>query len=100
MADALLNQVQKMLTDLSGDVEQMTTVTRNQVDTLMGALDDIAAHTLAVQAILIQVMKTTPVDKDAVLAWVRDQTKTVDPSGEGTTKSLALAEFLITGRKP
>lgn len=97
MAD--LNEIQGILANLSQDIEKMSEITAGQLDIFMGALDDVAAHTLAVQAIMINVMKQITVDPDEVEAWIDENTKGVgDDSGEGAAKSKALARYLITGK--
>lgn len=95
MSDVLLSEVQKMLTGISADIEHMASVTGSQVETVMNALDDIAAHTIAMQAILVTMMKTTAVDRDEVAAWIRAQRKGTDATGDSAAKAVALADFLI-----
>ena len=45
------------------------------VDDHFDQLDDIAAHIIALEAIMIQVMKTVDVDVDAVKAWIVEATE-------------------------
>lgn len=99
MSDPMLNQVQTMLTDLSQDIDKMAGAMKAQVDAVMAAMDDVAAHTLAVQAILVNMLKKVEVNPDEVQAWIREQTKAVDASGAGAAKALALADYLVTGRR-
>ena len=92
-----LTQVQALLANLSNDIEKMTQITSEQLDVFMGALDDIAAHTLAVQAIIINIMKKVSVDPVEVEAWITENTRSVN-NGNGAEKAKALATYLITGK--
>jgi len=92
-----LTQVQALLANLSNDIEKMTQITSEQLDVFMGALDDIAAHTLAVQAIIINIMKKVSVDPVEVEAWITENTRSVN-NGNGAEKAKALAAYLITGK--
>ena len=48
---------------------------KNGVEGSFDQLDDIAAHIIAVEAILVQVLKKSEVDADAVKAWIVEATK-------------------------
>ena len=98
MTDSSLTQIQTLLAGLSQDINKMQEVTSEQLDIFMGALDDIAAHTLAVQGILKIMMKTHPVDAGEVRQWILDNSAR-DEQGNAPEKALALAAYLITGEK-
>ena len=93
-----LNQIQSLLANLSNDIQTMHDNTSRQMDTFMGALDDIAAHTLAVQAILVTLLETHPVDMDKVLGWIDANTQGTVENGGDVSKSKALATYLVTGK--
>ena len=92
------DQIQTLLANLSRDIEKMSETTGQQLNVFMDALDDIAAHTLAVQAILVTMMETHPVDTAKVAKWIDDNTSTTTEGGGDVTKAKVLAEFLVTGK--
>ena len=64
------------------------------VDTQLDQLDDIAAHIIALEALLIQVLKTTKVDAEAAKAWVVTATETSTGKVGGSTKARLIVEQL------
>ena len=64
------------------------------VDRQLDQLDDIAAHIIALEAILIQVLKQTTVDVDAAKQWVRNATEESTGKEGGSTKARAVVEQL------
>ena len=62
------------------------------VDAHFDQLDDIAAHIIALEAVMVQVMKTVDVDMDAAKAWIREATAESTGTDEGSTKAQTVLE--------
>ena len=60
-------------------------------------LDDITAHIIALEAIMIEVMKKTEIDVDAVKAWIVAATEGSTWKEGGGTKAQVIVENLISG---
>ena len=69
------------------------------VDGHYDQLDDIAAHVIALEAIMIEVMKKTEIDVDAVKAWIVAATEGSTGQKGGSTKAQIIVENLIS-REP
>ena len=67
------------------------------VDGHYDQLDDIAAHVIALEAIMIEVMKKTEIDVDAVKAWIVAATEGSTVQKGGSTKAQIIVENLISG---
>ena len=67
------------------------------VDGHYDQLDDIAAHVIALEAIMIEVMKKTEIDVDAVKAWIVAATEGSTGQKGGSTKAQIIVENLISG---
>ena len=70
---------------------------KNGVEGSFDQLDDIAAHIIAVEAILVQVLKKSEVDADAVKAWIVEATKESTGDGDGSTKTQIIVDSLLKG---
>jgi hypothetical protein len=64
------------------------------VDTQLDQLDDIAAHIIALEAIMVQMLKKAPVDVEAAKAWVLAATETSTGKIGGSTKARTIVEQL------
>ncbi len=99
MSQILLNHIQGLLNNLSKDIQTMSDGQNDQGQRLFEAIDDIAAHTLATQAVLVELMTKVQVDQEKIRQWI--VTRTSEFSGEGgSQKALALADLLMTGKAP
>jgi hypothetical protein len=80
-----------------GDLKVELVAIRGGVEGSFDQLDDIAAHIIAIEAILVQVLKKTAVDADAVKAWIVGATG-VDPAeGDEPTKTQIIVDSLLKG---
>ncbi len=64
------------------------------VDQQLDQLDDIAAHIIALEALVIQMLKQTNVDVDAAKEWVRINTEVSTGKEGGSTKARTIVEQL------
>jgi hypothetical protein len=97
MSQILLNHIQGLLNNLSKDIQTMADGQSDQGQRIFEAIDDIAAHTLATQAILVELMAKNPVDHEKIRQWIVSRTEEFSGAG-GSKKALALADLLITGK--
>jgi hypothetical protein len=64
------------------------------VDQQLDQLDDIAGHIIALEAIMVQVLKQTTIDVEAAKEWVRTNTETSTGKTGGSTKARTVVEQL------
>ena len=57
------------------------------VDVHFDQLDDIAAHIIALEAIIAQLMKKVDIDIDVAREWIRDATRESVGTEAGSTKA-------------
>ena len=65
------------------------------VDVHIDQLDDIAAHIIALEAILIQVIKKVDIDAEAAKEWIRDNTVESTGKEEGSVKAQVVLKDLL-----
>jgi hypothetical protein len=94
MSDFMLSQVQGLLTRVGDDLDKMARTTGAQMDTVLGAIDDLAANLFATQAILCMMMKDKPVDAAAAKAWITKQAG----GASNTPKALELVDLLVNAK--
>jgi hypothetical protein len=69
------------------------------VDQQLDQLDDIAAHVIALEALVLQMLKKAPVDVDAAKAWVLKNTEGSTGKIGGSTKAREIVEHLVAAAK-
>jgi hypothetical protein len=90
MSDFMLSQVMGLLTRVSDDLEKVGKQA-NQMDVILGAIDDLSANLFATQALLCLVLKNNPVKADEAKAWITRQVGDAD----GAPKALATIDLLL-----
>lgn len=65
------------------------------VDDHFDQLDDIAAHIIALEAIMVQFMKSVELDTDAVKAWIVDATEGSTGKKGGSQKAKMVVDQLL-----
>jgi hypothetical protein len=91
MSDFMLSQVQGLLTRVVDDLDRLNLTSQAQAQTLIGAVDDLAANMFATQAILAMVLKNNPVDAQAAKDWIIRQTG----GAEKTPKAMEAIDQLL-----
>ena len=81
-----------------GDLKVELVAIREGVEGSFDQLDDIAAHIIAIEAILVQVLKKTAVDADAVKAWIVEATEVSPAEGDEPTKTQIIVDSLLKGK--
>lgn len=94
MSDFMMSQVQGLLNKVADDLDRMGKNTNSQLDSLLGAIDDLAANIFATQAVLAVLLKKHPVDANDVKAWIESQTG----SPSATPKAHAVIDLLTKGK--
>ena len=74
------------------DLREHLKIIGKGVDVHFDQLDDIAAHIIALEAIVSQLMKKVDVDVDAAKEWVRVATKKSVGSDDGSIKAQVVLE--------
>lgn len=88
--------------ELDGNIKQL----RDDLKNIAGAaeahfdqLDDIAAHIIALEAIMASVMKQVKVDPEEVRAWVKEMTDEGGSRPEGSSKARTIVDQMMeTGK--
>ena len=88
-----IKEVEKNVADLKTDLVAI----REGVEGSFDQLDDIAAHIIALEAILVEVIKKTPIDADAVKAWIVEATEETTVEDGGKTKTEIIVDSLLKG---
>lgn len=86
------------INEIDGNLKQLKNNLQNigkGVDGHIDQLDDIAAHIIALEAVLTQVIKKVDIDIDAAKEWIRVNTMESTGTEEGSAKAqVVLDEFL------
>ena len=90
-----IKEVEKNVLDLKTDLVAI----REGVEGSFDQLDDIAAHIIAIEAILVEVIKKTPVDADAVKSWIVSATEESTGDAEGSSKTQIIVDSLLKGEQ-
>ncbi|MCB2109097.1 MAG: hypothetical protein KDE14_15410 [Rhodobacteraceae bacterium] len=93
MSDFMMSQVQGLLNKVSDDIDRMGKTTSSQLDSVLGAIDDLAANIFATQAVLAILLKKHPVSAEEAKAWIKEQT-----GDQGATPKANAIVDLITSR--
>jgi hypothetical protein len=94
MSDFMLSQLQGLLNKVADDLETSNKSTSAHLDSVLGAIDDLAANVFAVQAVLAVMMEKNPVDGAKAKAWIDAQT-----GGGATPKAHAVIDMLVAKKK-
>ena len=88
-----IKEVEKNVGDLKTELVKI----REGVEGSFDQLDDIAAHIIAVEALLVQVLKKTAVDADAVKTWIVGATEEGAADKTGSMKTQIIVDSLLKG---
>ncbi|MBL8645399.1 MAG: hypothetical protein JNK21_15810 [Rhodospirillaceae bacterium] len=95
MSDFMMSQLQGLLGKVSDDLEKMGRTTNAHLDSVLGAIDDLAANVFATQAVLAVLLEKYPVDPAKAKAWIVEQT-----GADGATpKADAIIDMLTAKKK-
>lgn len=92
MSDEILVKVEGLLKSVSDDVSRVYQESLDNNETFLGALDDVAANVLALQAVIAAMLKKYPIAPADAKAWLQAN---MDTEGQGAEKAEAVVDFLI-----
>lgn len=95
MSDLMLSQIQHMLSRVNDEVQKMGEITDARADTVLGAMDDMAANMLALQAVVEALLKKYPIDPADARAVLDAQLSNVE--GEAPKARAVLDNLLSKG---
>ena len=90
MSDFMLSQVMGLLTRVSDDLEKVGK-NANQMDVVLGAIDDLYANLFATQALLCMVLRKQSVSGEEAKAWITAQVGDAD----NAPKALQMVDLLL-----
>ena len=88
------DQIKEIDGNLKDLRDQLKTIGQG-VDVHIDQLDDIAAHIIALEAILLQVIKKVDIDAEAAKEWIRDNTVESTGKDEGSVKAQVVLKDLL-----
>ena len=94
MSNAALDDIQELIQKLSGELGDMSEAASRHIDDLHVAVNNVASHVLAIEAVLSLVAQKVEVDEAEAIKWIRDKTaayaedSSESSAAEGITKSL------------
>ncbi|AXO13453.1 MULTISPECIES: hypothetical protein [Thalassospira] len=94
MSTAALDEIQELIQKLSGELGDMSEAASRHIDDLHVAVNNVASHVLAIEAVLSLVAQKVEVDEAEAIKWIRDKTaayaedSSESSAAEGITKSL------------
>ena len=86
-----IKEIDGNLKDLKGHLKNIGSA----VDVHYDQLDDIAAHIIALEALMVQVMKNVDVDMDSAKEWIRENTAESTGTEEGSVKAQTVLEDFL-----
>ena len=86
-----IGELEKNLKTIADDLKVLGEATLKRID----EIENLVAHVLAIEAILTVLLKTQPVDAEAVQAVIREKTAGISGSDEGSPLVHAVVEDLL-----
>ena len=86
-----INELEDSLKTIAGELQTFGETAAQRVN----EVENLAAHVLAVEAVLATMLKAYPVEKDAVLGEIKDRTAALTGNEDGSPTVQALALDLI-----
>lgn len=87
-----VESLQSTLSTLSEDIAAIGDQTAQRSE----EMESIAAHVMAIEAVLAVLLKSVPVDADAVKAYVRERTRDVSGHADGSPTVQAVAADILS----
>ncbi len=95
MSSASLDEIQELIQKLSGELGDMSEAASRHIDELHMAVNNVASHVLAIEAILALIVQKVDIDDAAALQWIRDKTAAfAEDSSEGSAAE-GIAQSLL-----
>ncbi len=95
MSNASLDEIQQLIQKLSGELGEMSEAASRHIDDLHIAVNNVASHVLAIEAVLSLVAQKVEVSEEDALQWIRDKTAAyAEDSSEGSSAE-GIAQSLL-----
>ena len=95
MSNASIDEIQELIQKLSGELGEMSETASRHIDDLHVAVNNVASHVLAIEAILALVAKKVEIDDAAAIEWIREKTAAyAEDSSEGSAAE-GIAQSLL-----
>lgn len=95
MSNASLDEIQQLIQKLSGELGEMSEAASRHIDDLHIAVNNVASHVLAIEAVLSLVAQKVEVSEEDALQWIRDKTAAyAEDSSEGSAAE-GIAQSLL-----
>jgi hypothetical protein len=95
MSTAALDEIQELIQKLSGELGDMSEAASRHIDDLHVAVNNVASHVLAIEAVLSLVAKKVEIDEAEVLRWIRDKTAAYAEDSSESSAAEGIAQSLL-----
>lgn len=95
MSNAALDEIQELIQKLSGELGDMSEAASRHIDDLHVAVNNVASHVLAIEAVLSLVAKKVDVDETEALQWIRDKTAAYAEDSSESSAAEGIAQSLL-----
>lgn len=95
MSNAALDEIQELIQKLSGELGDMSEAASRHIDDLHIAVNNVASHVLAIEAVLSLVAKKVEIDEAEVLRWIRDKTAAYAEDNSESSAAEGIAQSLL-----
>jgi len=95
MANAQIDDIKTTLEKLSGELGEMSQMAAHHFDELHDAVNNVASHTLAMEAIISAILANIEIDQNAVSAWIRAKTAEFSSPEHGESAAEGIARDFL-----
>ncbi|MFH1803745.1 MAG: hypothetical protein ABID63_02520 [Pseudomonadota bacterium] len=95
MTTIAIQEVHELVQKLSHELGDMSQAAAKHIDDLHVAVNNVASHTLALEAIIAAVARKIDIDEEQVAAWIRDKTAEFSDENDETPVAESIARNLL-----
>lgn len=95
MSNASIDEIQELIQKLSGELGEMSEAASRHIDDLHVAVNNVASHVLAIEAILALVAQKVEIDDAAAIQWIRDKSAAYAEDGNEGSAAEGIAQSLL-----
>ena len=95
MSNTSIDEIQELIQKLSGELGEMSEAASRHIDDLHVAVNNVASHVLAIEAILALVAQKVEIDDAAAIQWIRDKTAAYAEDGNEGSAAEGIAQSLL-----
>ena len=93
-----LEALQASVDKLSGEMGEMSQMAAQHFDELHDAVNNIASHTLAMEAIISALLARIEIDPESVSSWIRAKTSEFSSPEHGESVAEAIARDFLDNK--